>query len=214
MPKNPSSTEPSVAAPASETVRAAVTVMLGLYFVGLALSIMANSASGSSALVRTIHGRLFSPWMTPPWLDLGYDTKLTYGLPDDADHRIEVRRQGTPSTVRPLVLPAAGMRGERARRWRRLARAAVIAEQDPDREALLPAAIAAGLFDDVGGEDLSLRILREVRPERAEVATVGAGQPRFEQAYAARVRRVDGELQLIKNEPKEELAPVVREPMP
>jgi hypothetical protein len=214
MPKNPSSTEPSVAAPASETVRAAVTVMLGLYFVGLALSIMANSASGSSALVRTIHGRLFSPWMTPPWLDLGYDTKLTYGLPDDADHRIEVRRQGTPSTVRPLVLPAAGMRGERARRWRRLARAAVIAEQDPDREALLPAAIAAGLFDDVGGEDLSLRILREVRPDRAEVATVGAGQPRFEQAYAARVRRVDGELQLIKNEPKEELAPVVREPMP
>jgi len=214
MPKNPSSTEPSVAAPASETVRAAVTVMLGLYFVGLALSIMANSASGSSALVRTIHGRLFSPWMTPPWLDLGYDTKLTYGLPDDADHRIEVRRQGTPSTVRPLVLPAAGMRAERARRWRRLARAAVIAEQDPDREALLPAAIGAGLFDDVGGEDLSLRILREVRPERAEVATVGAGQPRFEQAYAARVRRVDGELQLIKNEPKEELAPVVREPMP
>jgi hypothetical protein len=214
MPKNPSSTEPSVAAPASETVRAAVTVMLGLYFVGLALSIMANSASGSSALVRTIHGRLFSPWMTPPWLDLGYDTKLTYGLPDDADHRIEVRRQGTPSTVRPLVLPAAGMRGERARRWRRLARAAVIAEQDPDREALLPAAMGAGLFDDVGGEDLSLRILREVRPDRAEVATVGAGQPRFEQAYAARVRRVDGELQLIKNEPKEELAPVVREPMP
>jgi hypothetical protein len=78
--------------------------------------------------------------MTPPWLDLGYDTKLTYGLPDDADHRIEVRRQGAPATARPLVLPADGMRGERARRWRRLARAAVIAEQDPDREALLPAA--------------------------------------------------------------------------
>jgi hypothetical protein len=74
--------------------------------------------------------------------------------------------------------------------------------------------MGAGLFDDVGGEDLSLRILREVRPERAEIATAGAGQPRFEQAYAARVRRVDGELQLIKNEPKEELAPVVREPMP
>jgi hypothetical protein len=214
MPKKPSSTEPSVAAPASETVRAAVTVMLGLYFVGLALSILANSTSGSSALVRTVHGRLFSPWMTPPWLDLGYDTKLTYGLPDDADHRIEVRRQGTPATTKPLVLPAADMRGERARRWRRLARAAVIAEQDPDREALLPAAIGAGLFDDVGGEDLTLRILREVRPERAEVSVAGATPPRFEQAYAARVRRVAGELQLIKNEPKEELAPVIREPMP
>jgi hypothetical protein len=211
MPKNPPSTEQSVAAPTSEAVRAAVTVMLGLYFVGLALCVAGNSASGSSALVRTVKSRLFSPWMTPPWLDLGYDTKLTYGLPDDADHHIEVRRQGA---ARPLVLPAAEMRGERARRWRRLARAAVIAEQDPDREALLPAAIGAGLFDDIGGEDLALRILREVRPARAEVAMAGAGQPRFEQAYAARVRRVDGELQLMKNEPKEELAPVVREPMP
>ena len=95
--------------------------------------------------MRAIHTRLFSPWMTPPWLDLGYDTKLTYGLPDDADHRIEVRRQGAPATARPLVLPADGMLGERARRWRRLARAAVIAEQDPDRESLLPAAIGAGL---------------------------------------------------------------------
>jgi hypothetical protein len=214
MPKNPSSTEPSVAAPASETVRAAVTVVLGIYFVGLALCVAGNSASGSSALVRAIHTRLFSPWMTPPWLDLGYDTKLTYGLPDDADHRIEVRRQGASATARPLVLPADGIRGERARRWRRLARAAVIAEQDPDRESLLPAAIGAGLFDDVGGEDLSLRIVREVRPDRAEVATAGTGQPRSEQAYAARVRRVDGELQLIKNEPKEELAPVIREPTP
>ena len=214
MPKNTPLTEQSVAAPASETVRAAVTAMLGLYFVGLALCVAGNSASGSSALVRTVKSRLFSPWMTPPWLDLGYDTKLTYGLPDDADHRIEVRRQGTPPTARPLVLPAAEMRGERARRWRRLARAAVIAEQDPDREALLPAAIGAGLFDDIGGDDLALRILRDVRPDRVEVATAGQRPPRFEQAYAARVRRVDGELQLIKNEPQEELAPVVREPMP
>jgi hypothetical protein len=195
-------------------VRAAVTVILGLYLVGLALAVAGNSASGSSALVRTIHRRLFSPWMTPPWLDLGYDTKLTYGLPDDADHRIEVRRQGSPATARPLVLPAGGMWGERARRWRRLARAAVIAEQDPDREALLPAAIGAGLFDDVGGEDLALRILRDVRPDRAEVAAAGETPPRSEQAYAARVRRVDGELQLIKNEPQEELAPVIREPTP
>ncbi|MFN5757816.1 MAG: hypothetical protein ACK54F_04095 [Planctomycetia bacterium] len=214
MPKKPSSTEPPIATPPAETVRAAVTVMLGLYFVGLALAVSGNSASGASALVRTIHTRLFSPWMTPPWLDLGYETKLTYGLPDDADHRIEVRRQRSPATARPLVLPADGMWGERARRWRRLARAAVIAEQDPDREALLPAAIGAGLFDDVGGDDLAIRILRDVRPDRAEVAAAGETPLRSEQAYAARVRRVDGELQLIKNEPQEELAPVIREPAP
>jgi hypothetical protein len=107
------------------------------------------------------------------------------------------------------------MWGERGRRWQRLARATATAERDPDREGLLPAAVAAGLFDDLGTEDLSVRVLRQVRPERFEAAAAGAVPPaRFEQAYAARVRRVEGELQLLKSEPREELAPLVREAAP
>lgn len=195
----------------SETVRAAVTVALGLYFVGLALCVAGNSASGSSALVRTIKSKLFSPWMVPPWLDVGYDTRLTVGQPDDADHRFELRPQGGPTTAKPLVLPAAEMRGERGARWRRLARATVLAEQDPDREGLLPAAVGAGLFPKLGGEDLTIRVLRQVRPAWDEAA-VAPPTLRFEQAYAARVRRVDGDLQLIKSEPREELAPLIRKP--
>jgi len=199
----------------TETVRAAVTVMLGVYFFGLALCVAGNSASGPSALVRTIKSKLFSPWMVPPWLDLGYDAKLTHGLPDDADHRLEVRRQDAAAAIKPLTLPTAEMWGERGRRWRRLARATVTAEQDPDREGLLPAAIAAGLFDDLGTEDVSIRVLRQVRPERLEAAATGTVPPaRFEQAYAARVRRVAGELQLFKSEAREELAPLVREAAP
>ena len=37
---------------------------------------------------------------------------------------------------------------------------------------------------------------------------------RDEQAYAARVRLVDGEVQLITSTPREELAPLVKEPAP
>lgn len=198
----------------SETVRAAVTVMLGLFFVGLALCVAGNSGSGSSEIVRTIKSKLFSPWMVPPWLDLGYDTKLTLGQPDDADHRFELRRQDGPAEARPLVLPAAEMRGERGARWRRLARATVLAEQDPDREGLLPAAVGAGLFAELGGEDVAIRVLRQMLPDRAEAALGPTPPARYEQAYAARVRRVDGDLQLIKSEPREELAPLIRKPAP
>jgi len=204
----------------TETVRAVATVGLALYLLGLVLCVMGNSGSGTSALVRTIKSQLFAPWMAPPWLDLGYDYRLTYGLTDDADHRIEVRRHDGQAAVNPLVLPAAGMRSERAARWRRLARAAALAEQDPDREGLLPTAGGTALFSRLGADDVSVRVLRQVVPSRAE-ATAGidgerGGAPRFEQAYAARVRRVgadsDREVQLLKQEAKAEVAPLVREP--
>jgi len=206
----------------TETVRAAVTVALALYLLGLVLCVMGNSGSGTSALVRTIKSRLFAPWMTPPWLDLGYDTRLTHGLPDDSDHRFEVRRYDGQPVVKPLLLPADGMRGERAARWRRLARAAVLAEQDPDREGLLPTAVGAALFSTLGSDDAAVRVLRQVPPSRADALAdtkhQGDSPPRFEQAYAARVRRVGGaddrDVQLIKQEAKAEVAPVLRDPGP
>jgi hypothetical protein len=195
----------------SEWVRALVTVALCLYLVGLVLCVAGNSGSGSSALVRNIKSRLFSPWMVPPWLDLGYDYRFTYGQPDDADHRIEVRRRNDTASEKPLLFPSAGMWGERAARWRRLARAAALAEQDPDREGLLPTAVGVGCFDELSAEDVSIRLLRHLPPERADVAA-GAPAPRFDRAYAARVRRIGGEVQLLKAEPRGEVAPLVEGP--
>lgn len=192
----------------SEGVQAVVTVLLCFYMVGLVLCVAGNSGSGSSSLVRTIKSRLFAPWMAAPWLDLGYDYKFTYGQPDDADHRIEIVPRDAAATAAAVSLPAAGIWGERAARWRRLARAAALAERDPDREGLLPAAIGAAGFDDAGTDDVTIRLLRHVPPERAAVAAGGAA-PRFERAYTARVRRIDGELQLLKNEPRGEVAPLV-----
>ncbi|MEI6036455.1 MAG: hypothetical protein WCQ91_00840 [Planctomycetota bacterium] len=212
----------------SETMRGVATALICLYLVGLMLCIVGNSASGSSALVRTVKSKLFSPWMVPVWLDLGYDSKLTYGQPEDADHLVEVtlaegtqdkRDQNTNDSVgERMRFPSAKMRGERAARWRRMAWWIARAEEDPDREGLLPAAMAAGLFDDVGGEDLTIRVLRHLPLERASHTS---GDPsldsalsdeqatgRFEQAYAARVRRVGGEVQLLKAEPKAEVAPL------
>jgi hypothetical protein len=200
--------------PPSETVRARLTVALGLYLVGLLLCVAGNSASGRSALIRTIHGKLFSPWMTPPWLDLGYDTRLTHAAPEDGDHWFEIRRLDAPAT-KAIVLPGPTMRGERAARWRRLARATAVSEADPDREALLPAAVGAGAFAPWNTRDLSLAVIRHLPPDRGDVL---AGQAdvsgRDDEAYAARVRRVNGEVQLIKSTPSVELAPLLKEPVP
>ena len=202
------------AAPPTEITRGVVTILLALYLVGLLLCVAGNSASGSSALVRTIKTRLFSPWMVPLWLDLAYDTRLTYGTPDDADHFLELRPWNAPAsaTGATLRLPASGVRGERAARWRRLARALVVGQDDSDREGLLPAAVAEGLFASLGDEDLSLRVLRTIPPDR-DVASAG-GRGTVEQAYACRVRRVAGEVQLLPLPPAAEVAPLVANEAP
>jgi hypothetical protein len=90
-----------------------------------------------------------------------------------------------------------------------------VSEADPDREALLPAAVGAGAFAPWNTRDLSLAVMRHLPPDRGDVL---AGQAdvsgRDDEAYAARVRRVNGEVQLIKSTPSVELAPLLKEPVP
>jgi hypothetical protein len=191
-------------APPSETVRAAVTVLLAIYFAGLALTVLVNTGSGGSALLSTIKGRLFTPWMMPMWLDLGFDYRLTDGQDDDAEHVLEVRPFAARGAA-PLRRPDS-RRGEQAARWRRLARATAAPSDDSDREAILPTAIARGLFDDLDDDDLLIRVMRLPLPDR------GAAPGRPRQVSAVRVRRVGDEIQLIRQEARGEVAPVVTRP--
>jgi hypothetical protein len=192
----------SVHSVVSDRVRAVVSVVIGVYLVGLVLAVIGNGSSGASALVRTIKSRLYSPWLVPAWLDVGHDHHLTYGLPEDADHVIELRVGEKGKVVR---LPGS-VGGERAARWRRLAAALAPAAAGDERAVALMAAVGAGGFDEVGSEDLTVRVLRRRLPERFG-AVIPDG---FEQAATARVRRVGGEIQLIKAEPAGEVAPLVK----
>lgn len=188
---------------ASDATRAVVTVALGVYLVGLVLALLGNSSSGASALVRTIKSRLYAPWLVPAWLDLGHDHHLTYGLPEDADHTLEVRVTGAAATA-ALRFPGR-LAGERAARWRRLAAALAPAAAGDDRAVALTAAVAAGGFDDLVAEDVTLRVLRRQLPDRRELPLPAGSSV----VTSARVRRVGGELQLIKAEPAGEVAPLV-----
>jgi len=183
-------------------VRAAITGAIALVLIGVVLAIAGNSDSGSSALVRTVKGRLFSPWLTPPWLDLGFDYRLTYGAPEDADHALDIRRHGDERGI-PVRLPG-GLTGERAARWRRLARAISMDVDDADRDGLLAAAVGRGMFVDLGGEDVIVRVVRTPPTDR------GAAPPPAATAYEARVRVTGGALQLLRQEARGEVAPLVR----
>ena len=204
--KNASRTVPSPGS-LSDGLQAAATVAISLMLVGLGLAIATNSLSGSSALLGTIKSRLFSPLLAAAWLDLGFDTRLTYGLPDDADHELEVTSRDSPEPE-PLSFPGV-RRGEQAARWRRLARAIAMGEADGDG-SVVAAGVGRGGFDDLGVEDVVVRVLRQPLPARTGSADTGVA----EQVYDARVRLVGGELQLIKDEAKSELAPLVKPPTP
>jgi hypothetical protein len=190
--------------PLSDAVKAGVTVALAVYLFGLLLTILGNSASGSSALVRTIKGRLYAAWLVPAWLDLGFEHPFTHGLPEDADHTLEIRGTEGPRDDRAVVRLPGAAGGERAARWRRLARA--IATGGAGDPAGLAAGVGRGAFADLGSEDVTIRVLRRPLPERD--APAGGEPPR--QAYASRVRRVAGDVQLIPVEPRGELAPLVQ----
>jgi hypothetical protein len=210
MPRSPTPSSPA-ASRLSDRALAITSVALAVYLVGLLLSIAGNSVSGSSALVRTIKQRLFAPWMGPAWLDLGFDQPLTYGLPEDGDHALELRG-AAPSTA-PIRLPGSRT-GERAARWRRLARQIALATDD-ETAVTLAAGVAQGAFEAVRSDDVVVRAMRWPLPDRgaASDAVLRPVKP-----YEARVRRVAGETQLVElggEAERAELAPVLlREAVP
>ncbi len=191
----------------SETVRGFVSLFLALYLLGCALTVAGNSGSGASLLVSTVKSRLFSPWMVPLWLDLGFDYRLTYGQLDDADHVIVVEPWDATAEAQAIRFPAAGSSGIAANRWRTLA-GWLEPEIVPEEVAgLLPTAMAESLFDQLGSEDLRVRCLRFAMPERSTFDA--AAEPALEQATVARVRRVAGSVQLLPVEEQRDVAPVV-----
>jgi len=184
----------------SDAARALATIGIVLWLTGLGLAIATNSSSGSSALARTVKARLFSPVLVPAWLDVGFDHRLTYGLPDDADHTLAIN---TPGEGSDALLEYPGPRwGERAARWRRLARAIALGGADGDGSPVA-AGVGRGGFALAGRDDVGVVVTRLPLPSRD-----GGGTVESERAYAARVRRVSGEVQLIKAEARGEVAPL------
>ena len=100
-----------------EISRACATVFLAIYFTGLGLTVACNTSSGSSLFLSVIKGKLFSFWLVPPWLDLGFDYSFTYGQQTDAVHYLELRDHGKEGWI---TLPGTDMNYLQSSRWQRL----------------------------------------------------------------------------------------------
>ena len=84
----------------------------------------------------------------------------------------------------------------------------MLAEEDAEQAGVLPAAIGAGTFSAAGDDDLDIRVVRSMAPDYEAARSRGLS----ETALEVRVRRRDGELQLIPIPPAEEVAPLFNPP--
>ena len=186
-----------------EIPRACATVFLAIYFTALGLTVACNTSSGSSLLLSVVKGKLFSFWLVPPWLDLGFDYPLAYGQQSDAAHYLELREHGTENWIK---LSGIDEDHSQSIRWQRLLRSVVASEEEAGREGLLPAGFSEAAFSLCESDDIFLRIFVQPRPERQ----LPLDNPAPIVLYEARLRRLaGGDIQLIKSEHRREMAPVI-----
>ena len=186
-----------------EIPRACATVFLAIYFTALGLTVACNTSSGSSLLLSVVKGKLFSFWLVPPWLDLGFDYPLAYGQQSDAAHYLELREHGTETWIK---LSGIDEDHSQSIRWQRLLRSVVASEEEAGREGLLPAGFSEAAFSLCESDDIVLRIFVQPRPERQ----LPLDNPAPIVLYEARLRRLaGGDIQLIKSEHRREMAPVI-----
>ena len=146
--------------------------------------------------------RLFSFWTVAPWLDLGFDYFFTYGQQTDATHCLELRRHGDTGWI---TMSRPSVRGGESIRWQRLLYSVIASEENLTKEGLLPAGFSEAAFVVCKSDDIDLRIFVQPRPERQSPIKV----PTPIVLYQARIRRVaDDDIQLIKSESRQEMAPV------
>lgn len=186
-----------------EIPRACATVFLAIYFTALGLTVACNTSSGSSLLLSVVKGKLFSFWLVPPWLDLGFDYPLAYGQQSDAAHYLELREHGKENWIK---LSGIDEDHSQSIRWQRLLRSVVASEEEAGREGLLPAGFSEAAFSLCASDDIVLRIFVQPRPERQ----LPLDNPAPIVLYEARLRRLaGGDIQLIKSEHRREMAPVI-----
>jgi len=139
----------------------------------------------------------------PPWLDLGFDYFFTYGQQADATHYLELRKHGEENWLR---LSGPNVNDRQSIRWQRLLRSVIASEEEAGREGILAEGFSGAAFTVCESNDIDLRILVQPRPERQQPIDTPAPSV----LYEARVRKLaEGDIQLIKSESRQEMAPVI-----
>jgi len=87
--------------------------------------------------------------------------------------------------------------------------------EDPNRESALPSSIGSGMLKQRGVDEVSIAVIRNelFEPTDSRVTNrkniISRDDVHVETVYSARMRLVSGEPQLIKNEVRRDVAPLV-----
>jgi hypothetical protein len=191
----------------SQNVRTLLSFLLFLHLFALAVAVTSSNDRSSQLELGLRKTPLLRPYLQTLFMDLPYTYHLTSGISDfqvnDAEMWIEVELNTRPGE--PVRIPPADGLEPRQRfnRAESLVRTTASLVGQPDRESVLPAAIAASLLHRHGATGGTIRIMRRNLPLEAFTAIPSTQRTMYE----ARILLVGGQVELLKTEAASESAP-------
>lgn len=190
-------------------MRTLLSFLLFLHLFALAVGVTSNDAASQleTGLRKT---PLVVPYLQTLLMDLSYSFNLTFGPSDtdasDAESWIEIDLT-TPGGPKRLQLPPPGIEPrQRQRHYESLVRTAAAQMANPNRESVLPAAIARSLVRQYGATGGTIRIVRNTLPDEP----FRPFTPAQRTLYEARILVAAGQVELFKTEAASESAPVAK----
>lgn len=196
----------------SEGLKTAVTFLLFLHLFALLVGVSSND-SASQLELGLRKTPLVVPYLQTLMMDLSYSFNLTFGPSDtdvsDAETWIEAELN-TSKGSETVTLPPADMKSrQRLRHFESLARAAAAAVGTPNRESLVPAAVAQNLVSRYGASGGTIRIKRKTLPNEPFAPFTPAERTLYE---AQILLLGGGRVDLLKVEAAGESAPAATKP--
>lgn len=190
----------------SQGVRTVVSLLLVFHLFGLLVAIASNNGDLSSALQLQLRRvPLLMNYLQFLDMDLSYDFALTQDTIFNIDHAVSVEVSLPDGGSEQVNLPDdSTWPGTRYRRYQNLAENMAVLSGDPDREALLPRAIAASVMNRHGVDEanITLRGHYILRPEDVYSSDLSMRDPyherRYRTVYSAKVLRDGDQVGLVK----------------
>lgn len=190
----------------SQGVRTVVSLLLVFHLFALLVAIGSNSGDLSSSLQLQLRRvPLLMNYLQFLDMDLSYNFALTQDTILDIDHAVTVEFSLPDGGSEQVSLPDDSMwPGTRYRRYQRLAENMADLALDPDREALLPRAIAASVMSRHGVDEATITCRGHyiLRPEDVYSSDLSLRDPyherRYRTVYSAKVLRDGDQVGLVK----------------
>ena len=190
----------------SQGVRTVVSLLLFIHLFALGVAVVSNKGELSSPLQRQLRSvPLLMDYLQFLDMDMPYNFDLTQGELLDIDHVVLVDLTLADGTSQQVVLPDDTIRPRTRRlRYLKLADNMAFLTGDPDREGLLPGAVAGAIMNRYGVNEATITCRGQYLLTAEDVGSSDLTRRdpyhprRFRTVYEARALRSDGQVGLVK----------------